>query len=1244
MVQLMGNNTCPDLCGIFVKQSNVTKRTLSRLEELRLRRELNSAAPASTTTTELSSSTTTSATPSRLPSATSASSSMLKSPSPSIATTKTTTPSVSSTPRVAATPISSSTSSDTGSSALPSASGHESASASKNKLEELRKRRAMLNQKRDGGGSAIGTTETTSAAPSTTGSTAALRPTDSFLSISRSTSNVSDDLDSHATSTGGGGGGGTVSDVGSNRYESGTEQQRLLVNTLNDKLASQENEIIELKQKLNESVDSSKSKIQQLESTVAELQKKNQAAAEAITKTVSPSKLAASYALPDDIQQQIMALESKNLDLIDKLEETVTELSNVRREYDIVRKSRINAVEELSTIRIELTTYQNQIQAMTDQSTARGQSDATHYKERAKLQAEISNYKRKIDVLEKEKMELENTVEDVTLDKEQLLEEKEALEDRYEELKLDAETAQMEVEELKIELEDARASAERIFQGQQQGIQQISSSTNARTSSSSNTDTSAPDMTTTATGRGIDEKDVSLDDKSNDNNDDDEIDTAEMAQALQVQNARLREALIRLREQSQVEKMELTRQLRSIEKQAQSANDIQNDYTKLQELIATQDEQINDLKDMVEQGAAFEMMVEDLSDRVMSLEEDNIMLQAVIREMEEAAELTAEMEEVQGDEIKALTIELESHKVIIRNLEEAIKIQRRREDDFRRTVGNYKTTVDTLKQEKNALLELQQGDEGVKVDAIAASQKALAKAAQWVADAAATRKREAAAAYNTIERIIASHTSNRIEQLLPHNISVIAVETGAIRGELLGAKVIGIASKSLEGIESSFIKAIRPALPFDDESGAVKASSNGVTVPKLTDENKQHISTMFHQIDFAHLLVDVSSDILRLLVAGQWPDLLTPEASLELGNILGSTLPDLATTIHGVLKSVKEEGALTVDQSNIGTLTLIVQNTMQSLKSNLERDDQTIIPSTWYPPGWQLIKNASMTKFSCQGIAAALSSIVITQSENITTTSSSTIGPLATLYNRIEQCSSQASNICQRLATLDLKNEKLVNTLHDIVAEAKDKANLMDKSIQSLLLNSNAAGTVDTTIMEMAESTVRILTKLLSVLRGSGMNVNEPGRYHPLSPEIGDAWNAISTLTCKIRSIDGDSDDINYIVRSQKIESQINTAIDNEPKLVLANQKLALLEKNLSNRSKEIAMQNARLSELEKIVAKTSSGGSNTGSNFGRGKTLSSADLRSSEEYINLKEENRVVRSIIGLFFCFIVVAVRQFK
>ena len=79
---------------------------------------------------------------------------------------------------------------------------------------------------------------------------------------------------------------------------------------------------------------------------------------------------------------------------------------------------------ELTRARAAATSHQNQLQAAAaDQTEQRGTSDAAHYKERAKLQADVSALKRKVEQLQQGHMELEATIEDVTLDKEQLLEE-----------------------------------------------------------------------------------------------------------------------------------------------------------------------------------------------------------------------------------------------------------------------------------------------------------------------------------------------------------------------------------------------------------------------------------------------------------------------------------------------------------------------------------------------------------------------------------------------------------------------------------------------------------------------------------------------------------------------------------------------------------------------------------------------------------------------------------------------------
>jgi len=496
------------------------------------------------------------------------------------------------------------------------------------------------------------------------------------------------------------------------------------------------------------------------------------------------------------------------------------------------------------------------------------------------------------------------------------------------------------------------------------------------------------------------------------------------------------------------------------------------------------------------------------------------------------------------------------------------------------------------------LLELQQGGEGEKNSLVSSSQKALARAAQLVSDAAEMRKREAQAVMDQIDQQVYKHMSARLERLLPQ--SVVAPEVSALRGELVLSKVLGKASRSLEGIAASFSKHIKPALAEVDEA---KTDPSALQLP---DELKQELAVVFHETEFAHVIVDVSSDLLRFLAAGQWPDLLSQEASTELGSILDHSIGDLDLGIGNVLKTLKEEGVLTPEQSNIDALKQIIQSTLQGLRSDIEREEGTLVPPSWNPPGWQLLKNASCVRFTCMGAAAALS-LVLNQ-PNFSPPSS-----FGGLYNLLEQASTQSSNACRRLASLDIKNSDLVSELSTIVDRLKYESAIMLREIQALLVSEGDLNSCKTA----ADKSRSELAKLLSALRSSNLNQNDNQGYHVLSPEANDSWNCVASIARSVRSVDGDEEDVNYMMRAREIERRLDSAIENEPKLTLANTKVASLEKSLASRSKEIAMQNVRLSELEKLLAKTSSTSKRSIGN--------ASDIKSSEEFNSLREENRVV-------------------
>eukprot|EP00533_Pseudo-nitzschia_delicatissima_P009329 CAMPEP_0116082544 /NCGR_PEP_ID=MMETSP0327-20121206/2787_1 /TAXON_ID=44447 /ORGANISM="Pseudo-nitzschia delicatissima, Strain B596" /LENGTH=1348 /DNA_ID=CAMNT_0003573353 /DNA_START=3974 /DNA_END=8020 /DNA_ORIENTATION=- len=823
-----------------------------------------------------------------------------------------------------------------------------------------------------------------------------------------------------------------------------------------------------------------------------------------------------------------------------------------------------------------------------DQAQSRT-SEANHYKERAKLQSEVAKLTRRVEQLEIDKQDLEHNVEDLALDKEQLAEEKEALEDRLEEVKLDSETAQMELEDTKMELEEARTRYE---------------------ASSASAMTSAASMGITSAASGEIESAAGEEQQAQ----------ADLAHNLSIQNARMREALIRLREQSSIEKMDLTRQLRTAEKHVEEATNLATQVESLRETNKELEEQISDLKDMVEQGSAYEIMVEDLSDRVLSLEEELSSSLQIIREMEEAADITAEMEEVQTEELKALNRDMEDREAIIRNLEEAIKMQRKREEDFQRTVSNYRKSVETLKQEKNALYELHQGGEGEKSDLASASQKALARAAQLVQDAAEMRKREAQAAIDRIDSQVRMHLSNRLESLLPP--SVAAAEIASIKGELLLSKVVGKSSLSLDGIARSFAKTIR-AKSWEWRSNNSNAEEKEEDIVAqhtlaLTDEQQQMAATMIHQSEVAHVAIDVSGDLLWLLSAGQWPDILSTEASSELGAIMGHSMSELDIVLGNVLNTLKEEGVLSPHQSNIGAFRQTVVTTMQTLRSHIEQDGESLVPMDWKPSALRLFRDASRAKYSSLGCYAAVACILNTgdaiKSPEEKVRGQEFIAILKPLLKKLDMAASEAAKSCLRLAKLDVLDETIVASLSEAAEIWTVSADDLLGNIYNMLLSEDGLTPESVGACEAAtDEVVRVVSHFATVLRSANLTDADDNKFHPFSPEIADVWEGVTMLARTIRAKDGDEDDINCLARARTIENSLEDAVESVPELSLAKTKVASLEKALALRSKEISMQNVRLVDLEKMLAR---------SNAQPSSRLVSSQA-SSEEVKSLKQENQ---------------------
>ena len=491
--------------------------------------------------------------------------------------------------------------------------------------------------------------------------------------------------------------------------------------------------------------------------------------------------------------------------------------------------------------------------------------------------------------------------------------------------------------------------------------------------------------------------------------------------------------------------------------------------------------------------------------------------------------------------------------------------QRKREEDFQKTVGNYRKMAESLKQEKKALLELHEGGEGEKSDLVSASQKALARAAQLVQDAAEMRKREAQAAIDRIDSQIRYHMCVRLERLLPPSIA--SAEVASIKGELLLSKVVGKASLSLDGISRSFSKTIRVrAYEWRSDKEETVQGQSLDQVLNLSDDEQQMAATMIHQSEVAHVAIDVSGDLLWLLSAGQWPDILAPDASAELGAIMGHSMLELDVTLGNVLNTLKEEGVLSPHQSNIGLFRQTVVSTMQSLRTHLENDGRSLVPTNWKPPALKLFRDSSRAKFSSLGCYAAVASVL---NHGEATKTSESIGRMATMTNvfkpllkKLDKAASEAVKSCLRLAQLDVEDEATVADISTIANNWRAACDELLGSIYNMLLSDEG---IDQGLLQSCEAAtdevVKLVSQFAAALRSANLHTTEDNKFHPFSPEVADVWEGVTQLARSIRSIDGDKDDVNYLLRAREIEHSLEDAVESQPKLALAESKVANLEK-----------------------------------------------------------------------------------
>ncbi|KAF9089316.1 hypothetical protein BGX23_006769 [Mortierella sp. AD031] len=181
---------------------------------------------------------------------------------------------------------------------------------------------------------------------------------------------------------------------------------------------------------------------------------------------------------------------------------------------------------------------------------------------------------------------------------------------------------------------------------------------------------------------------------------------------LERQNERLKEALLRLRDMTSEQEAEMTRKLKNLEKEASMVQEVQLHNEKLRESLELAENQIEDLKQRLDDAIGAEDMIEQLSEKNITLGEKLEEMQSTIDELEELRELNDELEQNHNETEKQLQAEVNVKDSQLREQFKRIETLEENIGDYENTILQFRELVAHLQNDLESLRQKQENANG----------------------------------------------------------------------------------------------------------------------------------------------------------------------------------------------------------------------------------------------------------------------------------------------------------------------------------------------------------------------------------------------------------------------------------------------------------------------------------------------------------------------------------------------------
>ncbi|XP_014675205.1 PREDICTED: dynactin subunit 1-like [Priapulus caudatus] len=177
------------------------------------------------------------------------------------------------------------------------------------------------------------------------------------------------------------------------------------------------------------------------------------------------------------------------------------------------------------------------------------------------------------------------------------------------------------------------------------------------------------------------------------------------------QMERLKEALVKMRDFSQQEKVEHQRALKETEKMKHTLTALTKDKEKLTGELAEAESQLGELKEQVDAALGAEEMVETLAEKNLALEEKLQEMEETVADLEALHEMNEEMQENSRDTELEMREQLDLSRQKIREADKMVEASQETMVDYEQTIQKFRRLVEELQERNRDLIDQQQSSE-----------------------------------------------------------------------------------------------------------------------------------------------------------------------------------------------------------------------------------------------------------------------------------------------------------------------------------------------------------------------------------------------------------------------------------------------------------------------------------------------------------------------------------------------------